>query len=648
MFKSKMKLRIYISLLLLTLTCATSYAQRFSSRSSRNRYDNKRVSNIRMGMGQFNGLDYSIGQFLTHNDGFSVSAESWASVSSNGDLRPLLSYSNEWGRYTQYKQGEFGVLAGVKFKHRMVDNRFGFETGVTGELHTDTKRIMFNQAYLNFDIWMAQVRFGLQEYTPIETNTDLSIGSFVASNNAHVIPRIWVGIMDWWSPLSLVKARGFNCQDAFDLRFGMSYGRMDDEGDELATDDLCLHEKFFYFRVSQWFIKPYLGMYHSAMTGGVTAWAEEIPVDIPKTFFGKKGRPSKFTSNSFTEELATPAGANQGLWDIGFDFESPIGDGKLYYQRPHADGQSRAPFGSKAKDFTIGLQMNLDVKDFPYINAFTLEFATTKWQGGDNMNIPCVPDQEGGYSFIYLDALSSDDIAELKESTLDMGAVDAWEAANGEITSVHSLEKFLKETYNDGKDFGGRFQYLDNQFYRQGWTRRGLSMGNPLMHTRRTVRTYVGDKGNMQYLSAFPNTRVAAFNIGIKGNILPDKLDYLLRTTISKNYGNYNEQYMVTDSSCMSTNVKIDDYFFDKGKLEVYTKLEAKYILNDWLTIKGNISFDMGDLYSSFAFRAGVTYFFGEDNITPVTKSPNTRSNRMRGNKTQKKANNLSSFHRGR
>lgn len=642
-----MKLKIYISVLLLTLTCASSYAQRFNSRS-RTRYDRSRVSNVRMGMGQYEGLDYGMGQFLTHNDAFSCTAESWASVSTNSDLRPLLSYSNGWGRYTQYKQGEFGLLGGVTFEHKMVDRRFGLKTGVTAELHTDTKRIMFNEAYLNFDLWMAQVRMGIEEYTPIETNTDLSIGSFLMSNNAHAIPRIWLGIMDYWAPLSLVRTRGFNAQQAFDFRFGLSFGRMDDEGDELATDDLCLHEKFFYFRVSQWYLKPYFGMYHSSMMGGVTAWAEDIPTDLRGSIFGKNGRASKFTSSSFAEELSTPAGANQGLWDIGFDFTSPIGDGKLYYQRPHADGQSRAPFGSKAKDFTIGLQMDLDVKDFPYIKSFALEFATTKWQGGDNMNIPCVPDQDGSYSYIYLDQANADYIENLKENVLKADDVAAWESANGSIDSKYDLTKFIKETYNNGNDFGGRYQYLDNQFYRQGWTRRGLSMGNPLMHTRRTVHAYAED-GTMQFLAAFPNTRVAAFNIGVKGDILPGQLNYLWRTTISKNYGNYNEQYLVTDTSRMATNEKIDNYFFDSGKLEVYTKIEANYTLNKMLVIKGNISFDVGDLYSSFAFRAGVKYYFGENYISEQTKSPNNRTrkyNSRKGSSSSKSS--LSSFRRGR
>lgn len=641
----KLTLKIFVSILLATLACVNADAQRFRSRVDRT----GRVSGTRMGHGLYGGLDYSIGQILTSNDAFTFSAESFASVSSNSDIRPLLSYSNGWGRYTQYKQGEFAAIGAVNYYHRMVDHRFAFSAGLKAEVHTDTKRIMFNEAYLNFLLWMGEVRIGLQEYTPIETNTDLSIGSYLMSNNAHAIPRIWLGVLDYWAPLTLIQTRGFNAKEAFDIRFGLSFGRMDDEGDELATDDICLHEKFFYVRASQWFIKPYIGMYHSVMMGGLTSYSERIPRDLGGSLFGKNGDKSKFSENYLKEELSTPAGANQGMWDFGFDFSTPVGDGKLYYHRPHADGQKRSLFGKNAKDFTIGLQFDLDLPDFPYVQSATIEVMNQKWQGGDAMNIPCVPDQYGSYSYIYLDQLSKDDVETIKNETLVRDDVAAWESANGEITSVRLLEKFLRETYNHGKDFGGRFQYLDNQLYRQGWTRRGLSMGNPLMHTRRTVRTYADD-GSIQLLSAFPNTRVFAVNIGAKGNILPGRLDYLWRTTISKNYGNYNEQYFAPDSSAMSTNKLMDNYFFDGGKLEVYTKIDAVYTYNDQLKFKGNIAFDLGDLYSSFSIRLGAIYQFNQDNTQQNTRHyghPSKRHNWKKSGSTKSKSN-LSTFTRGR
>lgn len=637
-----MKLKIFLTILIVVASCADAIAQRRPNRSRRGR--------SRVGMEQTYGLDYGIGQFLTSNDAFACSAEAWASVSSNSDLRPLLSYSNEWGRYTQYKQGEFAYLGSVAFAHRMVDHRFGFKACVTGEVSTDNKRIMFNEAYLNFDIWMAQVRIGLEQYTPIETNTDLSIGSYLMSNNAHAIPRVWLGVMDYWAPLSLLKTKGFNAGEAFDLRFGLSFGRMDDEGDESATDDVLIHEKFAYIRASQWFLKPYVGIYHSALIGGVTAYDENIPKDLGASIFGHKGSKSKFSEDFLREEVSTPAGANQGMWDFGIDFVSPIGDGKLYYQRPHADGQSRKPFGKEAKDFTIGLQVDFDNLSFPQIQSLTLEFMSQKWQGGDNMNIPCVPDQDGGYSYVFLDQISNSDIDRLKSETLNRSDVSVWEAENGLIDSKSALKKFLSDTYNGGKDFGGRYQYLDNHLYRQGWTRRGLSTGNPLMHTRRTVKAYAPD-GSMSLLAAFPNTRVVAFNVGLKGNILPDRLDYLWRTTITKNYGNYNEQYVASDSSSMSSSFKSGNYFYDQSRLEVYTKIDATYTFSDELKFKGNISFDAGDLYSSFAFRLGVGYYFNQDNISRVTRSNPSKRNDWRKPKRKSNSNKqqgLSTFKRGR
>ena len=155
----------------------------------------------------------------------------------------------------------------------------------------------------------------------------------------------------------------------------------------------------------------------------------------------------------------------------------------------------------------------------------------------------------------------------------------------------------------------------------------------------------------MPLLAAFPNTRVVAFNVGLKGNILPDRLDYLWRTTITKNYGNYNEQYIAPDSSAMSSSFKSGNYFYDQGRLEVYTKIDATYTFSEELKFKGNISFDAGDLYSSFAFRLGVGYYFNQDNISRVTRSNPAKRNDWRKSKKKSKSNKqqgLSTFKRGR
>ena len=96
-------------------------------------------------MGREETIDYGIGQLLTSNDAFACTAESWASVSSNSDLRPLLSYSNEWGRYTQYRQGEFGFMGSVAFAHRMVDHRFGFKACFSDGVCNGNKTKDFSQ-----------------------------------------------------------------------------------------------------------------------------------------------------------------------------------------------------------------------------------------------------------------------------------------------------------------------------------------------------------------------------------------------------------------------------------------------------------------------------------------------------------------------
>lgn len=88
---------------------------------------------------------------------------------------------------------------------------------------------------------------------------------------------------------------------------------------------------------------------------------------------------------------------------------------------------------------------------------------------------------------------------------------------------------------------------------------------------------------------------------------MPNKLTYCLRLTFTRNYGNISEKY---GNRSLSWD-EIPNYFFSTPKNEAYTKLALDLALRHGLSVNTNLSYDFGDLYHSFAIRAGIKYQIG-------------------------------------
>lgn len=551
-------------------------------------------------------------ELLSSGDAFFVYTGAWASVSSNSKLRPLLSYSNEWGRFTQYDQGELGVGGSVVYSHVFKNPRLAFTAGLSCQASLDDNRSMINELYANFDLFMFDVRMGWECYTPIETNNYLSVGSYLMSNNATPVLRGWIGILDYWSPIREFGDRSAkDYYDLFQLRGGVCFGRVDDEANPRFTDDIFLHEKFVYARIGQWKFKPYLGLYHSVMMGGTLPDNTKIPIDFMASFFGKAGSPEVFGNGRFRGETTNAAGGHQGMWDLGVDFDLKPISGKFYYQRPFADARADGLFSHGIKDFTAGLQLTF--KEQPYLSDIVVEFVRTDWQGGIGLPDPCVPTNEGGSLLLWPGDVTESNFESIAAKFVPED-VAAWEAQSGQKLCFDNYYDFAKAMYNGGQGYGGRTLYLVNGFYKQGWTRKGLSMGNTLMHTSETVRRYA-PTGTMKHEAIFSNVRVRALNVGVGGEIIEDKLNYNFRTTISRNYGNYREQFAGDGNVSWEP---LPNYYFADPKTELYFKLGADYTVfsnkDNSLTAHGVLALDCGDLYSSFAVRLGLSYSFGGDN----------------------------------
>ncbi len=543
-------------------------------------------------------------------DSINASAQAWTSVATNSRLRPLLSYSNEWGRYTQYEQGEGGIEAHVDYAHTFINPRIAFRAGVTAQTSTDGDRTQLSELFADFNLWMFDIRMGLENYTPVESNTATSVGSYIMSNNARPVPRGWVGILDYWSlpldrlPFSFAKHLGALIQ----IRAGFSLGMMDDEGVAEYTDNLLLHEKFAYGRIGQWCVKPYVGLNHSVLMGGRLPDGTKVPIDFWNSVFAKNGNPEIF-GDRFRAECTNAAGGHQGMWDCGIDLDFSSFSGKVYYQRPFADSKARKLIpntagGHGAKDYTIGT--TIAIKKCTFIREVSVEMAKTAWQGGEGLPDPYVPLRDGSSQLFWPGDYTEANFSYIKDNLLIECDVAAWEERTGNTLDCHNFIDFCIDTYDHGESYGGRTTYLGNWLAEQGWTRHGLSMGNTLMHTKKTVATYAPE-GSTPMTETFPNTQVRAINVGVMGDILANKLTYCLRLTFSRNYGNISEKYGNRSYSWTLT----PNYFFANPKNEAYTKLNLNLALRHGLSVNTNLAYDFGDLYHSFSVRAGVKYQIG-------------------------------------
>lgn len=542
-------------------------------------------------------------------DSLSISCGAWASASTNLRLRPLLSYSNEWGRFTQYDEGEAAACAKVTYRHEFRNPSLTFGAGLSGQVSTDSRRTMLNEAYADFGLWMFDVKAGMENYTPIETNTPTSVGSYLMSNNARPVPRAWVGILDYWAlPLDrLPLPFAGRLKSLIEIRGGVSFGRIDDEGEAGYTDNILLSEKFAYGRIGAWPVKPYVGLYHSVVMGGRMSNGTKIPMDFWNSFLCRRGDPDIFGSGEFRGETTNKAGGHQGMWDCGVDFA--IGDaatGKLYHQKPFTDSKASGFASHPFDDFTLGAQISLP--RFAPISEVSVELAKTDWQGGEGLPDPYVPTSSGQYVLYYPGDINEKNFDRMKNEVFVADDVRDWESRTGRVLTADNYYDFFIDMYNRGGEYGGRSLYLTNYCIEQGWTRGGLSMGNALLHSKETVRRYA-PAGTMKLDNTFPNTRVRAVNIGIAGKLIQGRLSYTARATFSRNYGNYRELYKGDSSISWE---EWDGYLFATPKNETYTKLDLGFALPHGLSLRANLTYDFGDLYHSFAARAGLKYEIGK------------------------------------
>ncbi len=503
-----------------------------------------------------------------------IKVESQFLTSSNKNLPPHYQYSNKWGIIDPNEQSQGLVLGSFKYDI-FTNKRIELSFGVSGVFKNKSEASFLHESYLNAKFFdLIDLSIGKQAWSPISKYEDLMVGTFMRNANARPVPRAQIGIFDY-------KIVPFFNQ-MFAIKGGLSHGLLNDnrldEGRSNAAKNVQIHEKWVYLKLNKNKYQPYIGLFHAALLGGERANGERIPVDYWATFLGQ---PSEKVGGG---DATNVAGGHDGFWDLGFTYQNKIGKFQFYLQKPFADRTGLKLYRFRNHDYKIGVFAELF--NSPFVKNVSLELFKTNYQAGSGLPDPIDPDG----NIIFIKSIKDYDAFMMDTYGIE---THGW--------TDEEFEDYLMDNWNSGNRYGERDDYNNNGMYYNGWTYFGQPMGIPLYHTYYRAKAYAPNWEPNNHV-IFVNNRVKGFHVGIEGE-LADGFNYLFKSTYSKNYGSYGEEYVKRYSW-----EKDSEFYYKGGKQQWYTNLSLNYQNEKWnnLLFKTSASYDFGQLYNAFGIMFGI------------------------------------------
>ncbi len=490
----------------------------------------------------------------------------------NKNNMPLWLYAKNEGRLNYTDNNQWLNTINSSFLY----SKNNFSTSLAVELNylPFVNKLYFHNYSITSNFHFLQLNIGRHQFSPIFQQENLGAGSYLFGDNHRPLPRITAGIPTYTKLPWLL--------DIFSIKGELSYAKLDDKWFEWKHKDEYLHEKYFYITINKWDIQPYGGLNHSTIMGGYKQNGEKIPVDFISTFFAKGSE--KIGGG----DALNAAGAHMGLYDFGFYIKTKNSNLHIYYQIPFADGSGMQLFVRNI-DQIAGIDIQL--KNSTKFKNITFEWHNTSFQSGNG-----TPDfvDNNGKSYTY---------ANIREMGYDTFMAQYGQTQEKPYTQKE-VDKFLREEFNDGNRFGGRDGYMSNYLYPTGWTYYGHIMGSPLNLTQQQIEHNSPIIGTYTK-NLIANDRYKAIHLGVKGEINPLWL-WTFKTTISKNYGTYFQEY-----PGRYTWERTEHYYFDSGLLQSYSYLNISHILktNNAFKISSEIGYDYGKINKSIGLNVKMIYY---------------------------------------
>jgi hypothetical protein len=159
-------------------------------------------------------------------------------------------------------------------------------------------------------------------------------------------------------------------------------------------------------------------------------------------------------------------------------------------------------------------------------------------------------------------------------------------------TKNQAGEPWSKVTPSGDENYFNHYQYI------QGWSYKGIGIGNPFI----TTRAYTREGLPADPSDYFINNRVVAFHFGFEGSL--QKWDYILKASYSMNYGTFSTS---EEGTSMGTIRYPPMYGIFPETKQFSAYLDANRELKNRLYIGFNGAFDVGELYyNSFGLLVRV------------------------------------------
>lgn len=505
----------------------------------------------------------------------SVGAEAFAT---GGDQAPFWFMANQEGRWNPIDKNQLITYGAVTF-NSFVGEAWRFKAQVELDYNSGNDLVYLHTGYLRADWKFLSLSLGRHRFSPIFNSNYSGSGAYLFGDNFRPVERVTIGIPNY-TKLPFVKGR-------FEVKGEVSHGWLDDGEDFYNHKSVLLHEKYAYLRYNGGRWKPYAGLNHSVLMGGYRSNGEKIPIDYWPSVFGRKSE--KIGSGDATNA----GGGHMGLYDFGIYIETNKARMQVYYQLPFTD-TSGMLFWKRNRDQIAGV--NIEFKDKHWLSNLTVEWLNTTYQSGNGTPDPYAVFTDGTWKLLPNSVIRASDLDQLMAN---MGQ------SREEPYTYEEVIDYLRTTFNNGQEFGGRDGYMINGAYPANWTHFGMVMGNPLNMTRSQValKNPVLGSNTGNYVV---NDRFQALHVGAKGQ-LKENLQWFMKLTCSVNYGSYFNQY-----PGRYTWNETADYYYKGGLNQVYSLIGV-----DWspqklsqLSFNTSLSADWGEIYQSIGIKLGSRWCF--------------------------------------
>lgn len=452
--------------------------------------------------------------------------------------------------------------------------KFGIQLGLEAALLSDISDSFIYQGYLNLTYGKLKIISGVLHYTIGQYSDRLSVGSFLVSNNARSYPRVGIGFYEY---TDLPFTKGY-----VQIMGALNHGWLEkDRFEHSNISESYIHEKYFYIRSNKLPVNPHFGIAHFALYGGYRRNGTLVPYDFWSVFFARGSGVSNQKG-----EAANAYGEHTGIFDWGLNFRIKKYNFQLYHQKPINDSGGYHKWFKYNKDNYLGVMMDTE---FPFVRKVLFEYVSTYQQGGKGTPDPVV---DGKIVFPFLE----EDRIWLEQYYTDRGY---------DVTGFDAIDwyDFLEDEVNYGYRFGGRFDYYNNNGYRNIY--RNRIIGTSLFHTKPQMLQHAGTEIPGEYVV---NNRIRAYNLGLEGEILPN-LSYWAKITLTRNYGAWQEY----EGRYKWEGIAIDpdfDWYYKGVRSQWYSIFEIDYRVPkvEGLSLQAALSYDFGQIMQNFGGMIGIRY----------------------------------------